>query len=176
MGTYQTLTQLRAAQVKRFAAIKGDINQVHTMIARDGKGDFEEQTVGTVSTKTLRQMGHPFGRMGGAGSNTGVRGVNNPSRFKGIKMRKGVLPPLPINRQKTNGLHSSIKQPGPSGATHRYDLYADAPYAKYVLSLTGTKRMTARGLLGPWGLLRKRHKARIAAYVDLMRRKQRAHY
>lgn len=176
MGTYQTLTQLRAAQLKRFEAMKGGIKEAHTIIARDGLEDFKEQTLGTVTTKMLRQMGHPFGRSGGAGSNTGVRGVRNPSKFKGVKMRKGVLMPLPINRQKSNGLHSSIRQHGPSGATHRFDLYAEAPYAKYVLSLTGTKRMTARGLLGPWGLLRKRHKARLAAYVDLCRRKQRRFY
>lgn len=169
MKTHTTLTQLRVAQRARFAAILHDAHEVHRVIATDGKEDFQEMTRGTVSTKSLRAMGHPFGRIAGSDPSTGGRGVRNRKKFQGMLTRKGVLPPLPINKQ-TGKLHAAITLSGPRGPKLAYDLFSNVRDGRqYVLSPVGTKKMVGRGLLGQWGVLRKRHRARKAAYVDLLR-------
>lgn len=169
MKTHQTLTQLRVAQQARFKMIAHDIHAVHKMIAEDGKGDFQELTAGGVKTKTLRAMGHPFGRLNGGDPSTGGRGVRDRAKFKTLLTRKGVLPPLPINIQ-TGKLHAAITLNGPHGVRHAYDLFSNVHDGRqYVLRPGGTSKMVGRGLLGQWGMLRKRHRARRAAYVDVLR-------
>ncbi len=172
MGVYTTPTQLRVAQRKRFAAVVRDINKVHTIIAHDGEQDFKDATTGGVKSKTLAAMGHPFGRL--AGGNSGGRGIKGGGkRFKGAGMAgqitaKGVIRPLPINKQ-TGRLHAGITLQGPIGRRKEYRLFSSAPYAQFVLRPGGTRFMIGRGLLGANGFLRKRHKARLAALVDVVR-------
>jgi len=174
MGVYTTPTQLRVRQRTRFAAVGRDINRIHQIIAHDGEQDFKDATTGSIKSKTLAAMGHPFGRLNGAGSNSGGRGVKGGGkRFKGIGAAgqitaKGVVRPLPINRQ-TGRLHAGIQLQGPIGKRKEYRLYSTAPYARFVLNPGGTRKMVDRGLLGRNGFLRKRHKARIAALVDVVR-------
>lgn len=133
--------------------------------------------MGSVKTKTLVQMGHPFGRLRSGNRNTGGRGIQgNTRRFAGSGIagqvtKKGVLRPLPINRQ-SGKLHALIQLRGPSAPFHQYNLFTTAPYASFVLAPEGTRYMVARGLLGPRGLLRKRHRARMAALVDVVRKSQ----
>lgn len=175
MGTFTSITDLRLRQRTRFEAVKRDINKVHKMLAEDGEEDFEDLTVGGVNSKTLKAMGHPFGRLRSGNASTGGRGIKGGGkRFKGSGIKgqinaKGVLRPLPINRQ-TGRLRAGIQLVGPIGSRKEYRLFSTAPYAQFVLRPGGTRFMVDRGLLGRNGMLRKRHKARIAAYVDVVRK------
>lgn len=190
MGVYDTPTQLRLRQRTRFAAVIKDIHKVHKMIAEDGEEDFENATTGSVTPATLAAMGHPFGRLNGGrfrrasdgtrklidgtgtGGGRGIKGGGKRFKGKGIKGQitaKGVIRPLPINRQ-SGMLHLGIKLVGPVGKGREFKLFSNAPHAKFVLRPGGTRLMVDRGLLGRNGFLRKRHKARIAAYVDVVRK------
>jgi hypothetical protein len=152
---HTTLTQLRIAQRERFKDIMGDIHAVHKMMATDGKEDFVELTSGTVSSKTLRAM-------------------RNRAKFNSFLTRKGVLAPLPINKQ-TGKLHAAITLSGPHGPKLAYDLFSNVRDGRqYVLKPEGTSKMVGRGLLGKTGRLRARHRARSAAYVDVLRAKLKA--
>lgn len=175
MGVYQTPTQLRVAQRTRFAAVIKDIYKVHQIIAHDGEQDFKDATSGTVTSKQLAAMGHPFGRLSSGNPFTGGRGIaaNKRGAFKGAGLKgqvtsKGVIRPLPINRQ-SGRLHAGITLQGPIGKRREYRLFSTAPHARFVLNPGGTRFMIGRGLLGPNGFLRKRHKARLAALVDVVR-------
>ena len=177
MGVFTSPTQLRIHQRARFARVIGDMKKVHQMTARGGRKDFRESTQGGVKTDTLRKMGHPFGRIRSGNVATGGRGISGDGRrfvgsgIKGQVTRKGVLRPLPINQQ-TGKLHAAIRLAGPSGIHMEYRLFSSVPYAGFVLAPEGTRYMVARGLLGPRGLLRKRHRARMAALVDVVRKSQ----
>lgn len=170
MGVYTTPTQLRVAQRRRFERVRSDMRKVHREMAEGGFKDFLQGTSGRVTTRQLRAMGHPFARMRLALPKGAGR--FRASARKGQITRSGAVRTLPINRQD-GSLRRAIKLRGPSGSLSTFRLFSDAPHAKYVLSPTGTRFMVPRGLLGPLGLLRKRHKARAAALIDVVRRSQR---
>lgn len=175
MGTYTSVTALRLAQRARFERVGVAMVTVHKELATRGWKDMRENTRGSLTSKQLRAMGHPFGRIAGAGSNSGGRGiVKNLSTVtqgtdKRQVSRKGGVRPLPINRQ-TGQLYRGIRLDGPTGRSKVYRLYSIAPHASFVLHPDGTRRMISRGLKGPRGLLRKRHRARLAAAVDVVRK------
>ncbi len=178
MGVFTTPTQLRVRQRARFEQVKRDIKKVHRIMAEDGETDFHDATDGKIKSKQLAAMGHPFGRLSSGDPRTGGRGAKDGRKFigagiKGQVTRKGVVRPLPINEQ-TGRLKRGITLTGPLGGRRsEYRLFTTVPYAKYVLRPGGTRKMVDRGLLGPRGFLRKRHKARIAAYIDVVRKSNR---
>jgi hypothetical protein len=147
---------------------------VHRELVRGGAGDASESTGGSLTTAQLRRMGHPFGRTSGPGSGTLGRGIQGKkSRFKGAGQKgqvtaKGVVQPLPINNQ-TGKLRDSFFLNGPTGRNQVYDMGFAAPYAKFVLSPTGTTKMVARGY---FEFIKKRHRARSAAAIKVVRDKQ----
>lgn len=90
-------------------------------------------TSGTVSSATLAEMGHPFGR--------------NPAKGRRKGSMRGNLPRLPINRQ-TGALQKSLRIiPTPSG----WRLQFTAPHSPFILAPGGTRKMVARGF---WSALR----------------------
>lgn len=187
MAVVTTPSQLAFVQRARFAKVLHKQEEVHALVAEFGKEDFYGLTGGVITAKTLRAMGHPFavshtgaarGIVRGsissfkAANSFGVFGISNRG-VKGFKSvspisSNGMVSRLPINRQ-TGLLQSSIQLEGPVGPKNEYSLFSSAPYAKYVLSPTGTPRMVPRGLLGPDGVLRKRHKARIQVLISMVR-------
>ncbi|RYG36111.1 hypothetical protein EON81_10730 [bacterium] len=167
--------QLLSHQRGRFAKMELTQQSVHQELIRGGVRDHAELTSGGVSDDTLEDMGHPFGRTMGADGG-GVRGiVKGPRKLtarqkrKGNVIRKGVLAPLPINRQKGD-LRSSFTKSVANN--HDTTMGFTAKHAKYVLSPWGTEKMVARGFysmplysqtpayVGP---LRKRHRLRRQA-------------
>lgn len=144
--------------------------KVHEEFATGGFKDFLSATSGRITRRQLAQLGHPY--------RTGIGGVKSAlhlrkSARKGQVRRSGAVSVLPINAH-SGLLRRRIKLVAAGSRSRRtFRLFSDAPYAKYVLSPTGTKRMVPRELLGPFGYLRKRHKARSAALIDVVRRSQR---
>lgn len=176
MAYHTTPASLAMRQRSRFEAVIGKMESLHREVAMAGREDFEDFTDGGLSTRTLRRMGHPYARSGGAvpGASRGI--VGDHKRFKGSGLngqvkRSGMVALLPINRQ-SGRLRRSITLSGPKGKSHEYSLFAAAAHARYVLSLTGTKHMKERGLLGPTGPLRKRHKARMHTIKDIVSKAQ----
>jgi hypothetical protein len=165
-------------RIKRVGLAQVDM---HMELVRGGEQDHAQLTSGRVPEAQLRAMGHPFGRTAG-----GARGVVKKSRkygalsarakSKGAVIRKGVLMPLPINRQ-TGMMRASYFKTAPSGKDRIVNMGFNAPYARYVLSPTGTRYMTARGFysvgdsMAGLGEIARRHRARTAAIHAAYRRK-----
>lgn len=175
MRKHTTLTQLRLAQRARFEQIGTSLHTVHYEQVQMGKKDFEELTSGKIPAKLIDAI-HPFARSGGQGTATGRKLLTKRQRSKAAKIigGRGSIPLNPINI-RTGQVHKGIRLTRGSNQ-HEFDLYSIAPHAKYVLAVGGTKKMVARDVLGPNGQLRKRHRMRAAAAVDVMRRRQQAVY
>jgi hypothetical protein len=172
MATHKSVASLMRAQEERFRRMDLSMNNLHTELVRGAYRDAAELTGGKVSTRTLRQMGHPFGRIGGAGSRTTGRGIQgDPRRFRGIgrkgQITRGAIRPLPINKQ-TGELRNKMKLEGPRGVEKVYSLGSSAPYAGFVLNPKGTRKMIARGYFPE---IVRRHKARKAAFIRVYREK-----
>lgn len=168
MGTFNDPFKLLDKQVARFKAMQGDMVKAHKEIASRGRDDLIELTGGKVSSKQLRQMGHPFGR----GASAGQRG---PTKL----MRKKIAL-QPINIQ-SGRLRGGIYIRKVSGGTQSYDVGSMAKHSAYILHPAGTKRMVGRevtsgwdiGFNGPTGTLRKRHRLRYRAFQQAFMQKQR---
>lgn len=174
MGFYTSPIQLAVAQRSRFRRVILLQEEVHELLASFGHEDMQGQTQGPIKEKSLRAMGHPYARQrvktpGAArGIVKGEIKAFRRSAATGQISAKGMVQRLPINSQ-TGKLRQSIKLAGPRGPQKVYDLAALVPYAKFVLSVNGTRYMVPRGLLGPTGLLRKRHKARVQVLINEVR-------
>jgi len=142
--------------VKQMEGDTKTIKQLHRQIADGGTADYHDLLRGGVSSKTLRRMGHPFGRRLQA-SKPGAGRV------------RGTLPLLPINRQ-TGRLIASIQLRPADGGTQAFHVgpTASAGRSMFVLSPGGTSKMVARGV---YVVIEKRWKARNKALVDTMRRR-----
>lgn len=176
MGVFSTPAGLAIHQKKRGILTVANINQAHTVLATQGKRDFQALTSGGLKAKTLRAMGHPYAKTGGAVPGA-ARGITSDGNWKKAGYKKqvsksGMVRRLPINIQ-TGRLRGQIQLDGPRGSQKTYQLYSRAKYAKFVLSLDGTDRMVARGLKGPQGELRRRHKARKHTMKDILVRSHR---
>lgn len=177
MGVYTTIPALMKGQEARFKRALASMDKTHRFLATEGKKDFQRQNTGTIPTRRLRQMKHPYARAGSSVPNAG-RGakVGRDWRSHGIKgqvRKSGMVRTLPINRQ-TGRLFAGIKLEGPAGRHKKYKLYSSAPHAKYVLAVRGTKKMVARGLLGENGYLRRAHKLRKHVLYTELRKAQRS--
>lgn len=171
MGVFSTPAGLARHQRKRGILTVKNISEAHTVLATQGKRDFQALTSGGLKAKTLKAMGHPYAKLGGAVTGA-ARGTTKDGNWKkkGYKKqvtRAGMVRRLPINIQ-TGKLRREIQLDGPQGSSKTYRLYSRASYAKYVLALDGTDRMVARGLKGPQGELRRRHKARKHTMKDIL--------
>jgi hypothetical protein len=161
------------AQQARHNVARRTIQEVTVDLAQGGLADFHSQTVGTLTKKDLRRIKHPYARLPRTLNVQKLAGKRGYAEGKKAQVStRGRVSDLPINKQ-TGKLKRSIKlRRKQAGGAIVYHLYATAPYAKFVLNPEGTKYMRPRGLLGPKGLLRKRHKARHAGIVKAL---QQAH-
>jgi hypothetical protein len=149
--------------------------EVHKELVLQGQADLYDLLSGDVPLATIKAV-HPFARAGGQGTATGQKMLTTKQRRRvkeSIGSGRGSVRLWPINRHTSKLYDSVILSTRHLGGGKNYWLYASAPYAKYVLAVDGTKKMVARGVLGPNGQLRKRFKARKAAFVDIVRQRQR---
>jgi hypothetical protein len=134
---HTSAASLYLAQTRAFAKKKGTHRELVLKSVQQARSDLHKETSGGVKTSALKAMGHPYGRGGSAGS--AGRGQ------RGSRRGRSSLAPNPINQQ-TGRLRRSIylseRTPG------RWYLGASAPYAKYQLSPTGTRKMIRRGVFG----------------------------
>jgi hypothetical protein len=155
---------------RRFEAmlsrVKIGADTVHQLLTDGGEEDHFEFTAGGTSTKTLRQMGHPFGRTAG-----GARGNTNK------KLGRRKVPVLPINKQ-TGRLRSSFYRSDLGGADKVTRMGFRVPYARFVLRPGGTRKMIDRKFYslggaktGPaTGIIRKRFRQRLIIARNVYKR------
>lgn len=135
-------------QRQRFSRVRHIAQAEHLQLTEEMRQDAIDLSSGNVSTKTLRKLGHPFGRR----ASGRMRGLKGKHRIQGFR-----VPLLPINRQEGN-LRSGWRLAKSRSANLQWaDLSNVAPYAKYVLAIGGTKRMVSRGF---WQELKKRWRKR----------------
>ena len=148
MARYSDPVALYRSQKAYFDKFPKTVREMFRTIVAEGRNDAVQLTSGTVSSSTLRKMGHPFGR-----SSSG-------------KLRGGI-PTLPINVQ-SGKLRKSVnmKLLWRNVRGESYGLYFSVGYAKYILSKGGTKFMVARGFQGE---MEKRWKARKKAMIQHLR-------
>ena len=176
MGNYTLALQLLGAQKARFGRVDRSMAKNHERLAMLGREDLEELTEGTISSRTLRQLGHPFAR-----SAAGARRALTPkrSRAMGRFVKKGTIPLRPINVQ-SGDLRRSVFLSRPS--RNVYDVGATTPYSKYVLHPAGTRRMVGRGVMTghalgrrtPFGEIEKRFRARLRILRDAFKTSNRS--
>lgn len=148
MGTFRNPHDLARHQKAKAERQAHSLKVGHSKLANECYQEAWRITSGRISTRTLRAMGHPYGRRSGSYSDvTSRRAVLGRQRtVKGSRMR---LPGLPINRQ-SGKLQQAIKlnrRGGTGKVSQSYVLQVlrnIAPYAKYVLSLGGTVKMVTR--------------------------------
>ncbi len=168
---------LYQSQKARFEKMGVDMRRMHGIMVRDTFDDAQRYTSGGVRTSELRRLGHPFGR-GRAAGTAGRGGLKRGSKGK------TKIASLPINYQSGRLRRSwSLKLTKGSGGAQTYILGNNAPYAKYILNPSGTRKMVGRGLWGhsaftkmesgTMGLLARRARARNKAIIDEMRRRNR---
>ena len=172
MGVFTSPTALMNHQKARFAGVKVTMRDAHNHLAKEGFNDFKEQTTGGLSKRQKRQLGYPYARSARVLNIAKLGGYHGVQDGKATQVTaRGRVRDLPINIE-TGRLHAQIRLVSQKGGDV-YELFSAAPHAKFVLALEGTKYMKPRGLLGPRGLLRKRHKARHAGIVLAVRQQQR---
>lgn len=185
MGTHRSWSSLYKAQVRRFERTVLAIDNVTKILAEEGEKDLRASTSGGIKSKELARMGHPYGR--GAAAAANLVNAGNVGRRGTVKKRHRVktrakAPLRPINKQ-SHKLYNSIKKPSKvKKATYDVGIGAGVKYARYILHPAGTKYMVGRGVMGwreinkafPMGEVEKRHRIRIKAYRDVVRRAQRS--
>jgi hypothetical protein len=115
---HTSAASLYLAQTRAFAKKKGTHRELVLKSVQQARSDLHKEMSGPVKTDALRKMGHPYGRGGSAGS--AGRGQRGSRR----------------------SIYLNERTPG------RWYLGASAPYAKYQLSPTGTRKMIRRGVFG----------------------------
>lgn len=160
---------LYKTQVARFRKMAASAKSGHEELAKAGYSDGHELTMGRVKTKTLRQLGHPFGR-GTSKATWTPTGTKRGLRTKDARklFGKSTIPTLPINRQ-TGRLRGSLYRRRDSGGIQSFVVGFSAPHAQYVLAVKGTERMVARGY---WNEVVKRWRARNKALLDYIKELQ----
>ena len=121
-----------------------DIKRGHRDVAQEGFRDARKLTGGGVKTRTLRKLGHPFGRRGG-----------------GKGRRRGRLPLLPINEQ-SGALRRRIRLVRATGGTQALKITTGRGRSNWVLAPAGTRKMVARGFFRQ---IKKRFKPRNLALL-----------
>ena len=108
---------------------------------------MKQDLSGTVSTKELARLGHPFGRTRGG-------------------RKRGRVRNLPINEQ-TGKLKRSLSRKRLDLASKiTYEVGFTAPYSKYILNPSGTRKMVGRGY---WREIEKQYKKRRSEAIRRIR-------
>lgn len=146
-------------QMKRLQTMQLTMDESVRMMKNQATGDARELTRGQLKPKQTRGA---FAR------------GRTPAQRTPTGRRRGRAPLLPINIQ-SGRLHRAVKNRsfGSIQTNHRvkFEVFTRAPYAKYILSDSGTSKMVARGMKAE---ATKRLKARQAAHVQHFIRKQRS--
>lgn len=140
---------LYEAQIKRLQETQTSIEGSVDIMKDQALADAIALTGGSISSKRLRKLGHPFARSKGK------------ALLSGRVSTKSKVPLLPINVQSGRLRRAFKSRLYPKQG---FDIVVkNVPYAKYILSSRGTEKMIARGLKEE---VVRRLKARQKAHLD----------
>lgn len=146
MSRYSEMSALASAWERRVAGRISVGDSALRAWAEENASFWRRMMSGAITTRQLRRLGHPFGRGSSpAQREAGYRSMRGapPARIRSVLGRTAV-PPLPINAQ-TGRLRASVRVR--KAGEQDYRVGAATPYAKYILSPTGTRLMVGRGFL-----------------------------
>lgn len=151
MARYTDPLALLRGQTRQMDAAMRAVEAVQARAVRQIVEHSDDLLSGSVSTATLRKMGHPFSRRrykaldkGTKASLRGRRTQRGRWELRGAGL--GGLPVLPINRQTGRLLRDQTLSGGRLGpGVTRWTHSLNAPYAGFVLGEKGTRSMIARG-------------------------------
>jgi hypothetical protein len=191
MRTHKSVTSLYQAQLAWFGKVGANLTKGHYEVARRSLGDMSEFTSGNVSLKTLRRLGHPYGRGANASASTPagfMRGAGKADmkRIAGRASLPKIGGKLIINKQSGRlRAGAYLRKFNDPKASQSFALGSDAKHAKYVLDPRGTRGRGGKGgmigrqvfggkLIGMQtdGLIEKRFKQRNRALKDHIRKLQ----
>lgn len=152
---------LAAHQLKRLQTMRATVDDSIRLMRKLGESDAKELSSGSVSTATLVKLGHPFGRGRVAQESTST------GRYRGTAKARMRL--LPINVQSGRLRRSMTSRS--RGKQSFETLSRTVPYARFILSESGTRKMVARGMKQE---ATRRLKARQMAHVQHFVRKTRS--
>lgn len=168
MAVFTDPAKLLAHMRRRAAVAVRDMSGFAEWSAREGYDDAFTGMSGRVSSGELAQMGHPYGR-----------GPSSASNYTnaGNLLKRGRAPMLPINRQ-SGRLRASLRMRAAGRGRFDLGIGAGVLYARFILHPAGTSLMVGRGLMGwrkvnaayPAGLIERRHRLRLKAARDVLRR------
>lgn len=165
MATHRDPAKLAAVQRARALAMRTRLRVEHYKMCQELYDEAKSMLGGRTSVRDLIAMGHPYGRRAGTGG--------APGRQRRIKGTKGMMPALPINAQKGRLRDALHIRGAHQGQKQVYVLKVDkasVPYARYILSPNGTRRMVTRPF---WATLYKRWRKRNFELLVAMRERQR---
>jgi len=187
MRIFKGYAEYQTFMVRRFSAHVHNMERAHDVLAREMKRIFVDVLSGKIKQKVLNKMGNPFARNGPAmrgidpsfwtakrtvrayrtSSKVAYRRYTDSYGKKRIKSQitaKGAINLRPINVQKGKLRRLVVlESPHFLDGSRTYKLYSLAAHNKHVLAVMGTLLMVARGVLGPKGYLRQKHKELIVA-------------
>lgn len=169
MAVFTDPAKMLAHMRRRASVALRDMDGFAEWAAREGYSDDAAPNLsGKVSSAELARMGHPYGRGPSSSANYGSAGN---------LLKRGRAPMLPINRQ-TGRLRASLQLRRSGRGRFDLGIGRGVPYARYILHPAGTNLMVGRGLMGwrkvnaayPAGLIERRHRLRLKAARDALRR------
>lgn len=146
MSVYRDLRSMADSWERRARLREGDYDGAIREWASECGAFLRRMMSGAITRRQLRRLGHPFGRGSNpAQSGEGYRSVRGADRAKARRIiGRANVPPLPINVQSGRLRRSVyVRRAGPMD----WRTGASAPYARYILSPVGTRRMVGRGLI-----------------------------
>lgn len=142
MATFYSPSALARHIKKRLSTNSSLIRTFHTEMVEQLLIEAQRKTSGGTSKATLAALGHPFGRK--AGSHSKYNPVTKRWTTKWAR-RRGKLPVMPINVQSGRLRRGfKIRRQRKQGFGQILEMVNIAPYAKYILSPTGTSKMVTR--------------------------------
>lgn len=138
MATFRSAAELAKHQRSRARKVRRSLDVGSKAVAEEMRKEAIRLTSGTVTTKQLREMGHPYARR-----RTGTRRRGR---------QRGTLPRLPIHRQ-SGRLQKSLRVfRRMSSRGISWQIQFTAPHSPFVLAPGGTENMVARGF---WAAMRR---------------------
>ena len=166
MAVFRDPGALAKTQRLRAEAMKRQLRIGHRELANDMYKEGFKLLSGDIKQRDLDAMGHPFGRRDTPDG--------KPGRQRRVKGLKTLMPTLPINYQSgklRDALRLSQRNQGEKQVFVLQVLKSLAPYARYILSPSGTTKMVTRPF---WASLQKLWKRKNFELLIKMRTIQKA--
>lgn len=143
MSTYKDAKKWAAHFAKRIEDESISKRMAFRILAIEYRNDMRRNMQGSTSSAQLRRDGHPYGRRSPGDGVSRMRGGQR--RGSDGKYRR--YPLTPINKQSGRLLAGLRIRPHlDTKSVLAYDVFSDAPHAKYILHPLGTKRMVGRDM------------------------------